>query len=443
MSRRATERRARRERASRSRRGSAILGTLVVIVALVGLVAAASTTSIAEVRATRHSLEGVRAKYLAEAGLERGLAFLSQSVKGAGGAPFAGISALFAGGTTRPIFVAEPLLEGASQVGAYSVSLTRIASTATSITIAIDATGYVPDAPAALEPGREVLAWRAQRCTVRYTLAPSEVFDYAYFLNNWGWFYGNTIRANGNVRSNGQFDAAGYKPTITGTPLYASVQRSGGTVKLSGYEDDNGDGLRDGEDGGIWSGWDIVNAKNVTGNGGRASNQHDFDEQVAMPNLSDLSHYEAAAIAQKGKITVGGSTVCDGVLGDQAGEKQHLYLVGTAAKPIVLDGPVVVRGDVVISGVVTGKGAIYAGRNVYCPKSVTYKNAPATPRPANNTQAATEAWLTSNWDRDFLGLFARENGLIFVAVAVRDRAQKPLAINVKARQRNASEVRRR
>jgi hypothetical protein len=67
---------------------------------------------------------------------------------------------------------------------------------------------------------------------------------------------------------------------------------------------------------------------------------------------------------------------------------------------------------VIIKGVVTGKGAIYAGGNVYVPKSINYKNGPTTPRPVNNTQASTEAWLTTNWNKDFLGLFARENVVI-------------------------------
>jgi len=34
---------------------------------------------------------------------------------------------------------------------------------------------------------------------------------------------------------------------------------------------------------------------------------------------------------------------------------------------------------------------------------------PNTSRPTGNTQAETEQWLTDNWDKDFLGLFAREN----------------------------------
>lgn len=397
-------------RSNGSEQGSAIVGVLVVLVGIMGIVYATGTTSVVEVRESRKSVDAVRASYLAEAGVERGMQFLAQAVKNTSMiSPLQGLTNLFAAGDTITPFVGEGVMSGGNRVGGYSVSFTRVATTAATITIAIDATGYFPDAPSMLPEGQQVSEWRAVRSTVRYSLAPSEVFDYAYFINNWGWFYGHTIRAYGNARSNGQFDCAGYAPTITGTPIYDSVTWTGSNANLSGYVDDNGDGLTDGNDGGTYAGWDIVGAQNVQGNGGRASNQHEYDGQIDMPNLSDLTQYEANATASNSSITIDGVQVSDAVYGDEAGEKQHLFLVGTAAKPIVINGPVVVRGDVLISGVVKGQGAIYSGRNVYCPKSVTYANGPATPRPANNTEAATEAWMTANANKDFLGLFAREH----------------------------------
>ncbi len=393
-----------------AQRGSALVGVLVLIVGLLGIVYASGAVSITESRDSRRAIDGVRASYIAEAGAERGMQFLAQAVKNtSSNSPLQGLTNLFAAEDTITPFLGEGLVSDGSRVGGYTVRLTRVAATAATITIAIDATGYFPDAPSALPEGRQVSEWRAIRTTVRYSLAPSKVFDYAYFINNWGWFYGNTIRAFGNARSNGQFDCAGYSPTITGTPIYDSVTWTGSNANLDGYNDDNGNGLMDGNDGGTFSGWDIVGAQNVQGNGGQAANQHDFQDKIEMPNLTDLTPYEANALSQNSSITINGVEVCDAVYGDEAGEKQNLYLVGTAAKPIVLNGPVVVRGDVLISGVVTGQGAIYSGRNVYCPKSVTYGNGPTTPRPADNSEASTEAWMTANANKDFLGLFAREH----------------------------------
>lgn len=399
-------------RAAPARRGSALVGVFVILLGILGFLYATTMTSGVDVREARRGLDDLRAKQLASAGIERGLHFLQQRVDASTLDPLEAITLLFEDTSVVTPFVAEPLLDGNARVGSYSLTITALERSATEITLALDATGYVPDAPPVLPDDREVESWYAVRSVVRYSLAPSRVFDYAYFINNWGWFYGNTIYCNGNARSNGQFDSAGYAPTIAGQTLFDEVRWDGTTAALTGYQDDNGDGLEDGQDGGVWSGWDVVGAQNVKGVGGKASNQHDFAEQIPMPNLSDLGMYEANALQKGGRITIGGVEVSDAVYGDEGGEKQHLYLVGTAANPIVIDGPVVVRGDVLISGVVTGQGAIYSGRNVYCPKSVSYANPPTSKRPTSNSEADTEAWLTANWNKDFLGLFARENVVV-------------------------------
>ena len=402
--------RGRTARGADSQKGMALVGTLVVLVSLIGLLYAASRISILEVKQSRHAVDDVRTEYLAEAGAERGLNFLAQAVKNTNiHDPLHGLNSLFLGGATITPFVAEPVMNGTRRVGSYSVTMTSLSQTPTSITIAIEASGYLPDAPTALPAGSHVDSWHAVRSTVRYSLAPSKVFDYGYFINNWGWFYGDTIYCNGNVRSNGQFDVAGYSPTVTGQPLYDAVSWDGAHAALSGYHDDNGDGLQDGNDGGAFSGWNIVGAQNLQGNGGHPSNQHDFQPAIPMPNLTDLSLYETSATLENGSISIAGATVTNGVYGDEPGESQNLYLVGTAANPIVLHGPVVVRGNLIISGYVTGQGAIYSGGNVYCPSSVQYVNPPTSTRPANNSQASTEQWLSNNWNKDFLGLFAREN----------------------------------
>ncbi|MBK7875839.1 MAG: hypothetical protein IPJ77_08815 [Planctomycetes bacterium] len=141
----------------------------------------------------RRGVDHVRAQYVAEAGLERGMSFLRQTVKNTNvHDPLAGLASLFAAGTTITPYVGGSCSDGARREGAYSVSMTRVDASPTSITIAITATGYLPDAPGS---GAEPEAWCALRSTVRYDIAPSHVFDYAYFINNWGWFYGDTIKA--------------------------------------------------------------------------------------------------------------------------------------------------------------------------------------------------------------------------------------------------------
>jgi hypothetical protein len=387
----------------------ALAATLVVFVGMVGLTFATLALSNVEVRDSRSSVDELRARYLAESGVERARRLVASAIQKGGAAPLESVVALFDGEPSTMPFPGNQQFDGDAVVGGYAVTLTLLEQTAAAVTLRIDATGYLPDAPANLAEGEQLDAWHAVTTTVRYELEPSEVFDYAYFINNWGWFYGNTIFANGNTRSNGQFDIAGYAPTITGQPTYEEVAFQGGVASLTGYRDDNGDGLTDGNDGGVWSGWDIVGGSKMKGNGAKASNQHEYDEQVPMPNLSDLAQYEAKALEHGSKITIDGAVMTNAVYGDETGEKAGLYLVGTAAKPIVLDGPVVVDGDVIISGHVTGQGAIYASGNVYVPNSIVYVDGPSTDRPSSNSEADTEAWLTANWDKDFLGLFSAEN----------------------------------
>ncbi len=393
-----------------ARRGSALVGTMLVLVALLGLLSATVIVSSLEVEESRTAVDEVRTKYVAESGFEVGMHLLADAVRKTGAYdPLQGLSELFVASDTITPFLAAPMVDGGGQVGAYTVSMTVLEETGTHITVNVTSTGYTPRAPADLAAANPDVSWHALRVTVSFSLAPSEVFDYAYFINNWGWFYGSSIVANGNVRSNGQFDVAGYAPWVTCQPLYDGVDWDGGAANLVGYRDDNLDGLEDGNDGGVFSGWDIIGAQNLRGAGGNAENQHDFQAKVDMPNLSDLSMYEDRAITQGAVISIGGSEMTDAVYGDAPGELDNLYLIGTAADPIVIDGPVVVRGDVVISGYVTGQGAIYAGGNVYVPDSVKYVDGPTTLRPAGNTEAETEQWLDTNADKDFLGLFAREN----------------------------------
>ncbi len=399
---------------NQSKRGSALVGATVILLGMMGLLFASVALSTSGVEESRRGIDKIRTRYVAEAGFEAGMLFLNNAI-GINSAydPMNGLESLLPvdGASVTPI-IATPLMNGTAQVGAYTVSMTRVAGDATSMIVRLDVTGYLPDAPANIAPGQAPPTWSSASVTVQFEQEPSTVFDYAYFINNWGWFYGNTIFSNGNARSNGQFDVAGYAPTITGQPIYTGVEELGGNVTLSGYVDDNGDGLMDGEDGGVFAGWDIVAAHNLQGNGGQTQNQHDFEEAVEMPNLSDLTQYKEQAISEGGSIKVAGVSAVSGVYGDDAGESGNLYLYGTLADPIVIDGPIVSTGDVVIHGYVQGQGAIYAGGNIYIPDSVIYVDPPSSERPAGNAQADTEAWLTTNMNKDFLGLFSAENVVV-------------------------------
>jgi hypothetical protein len=390
-------------------RGNALIAVLVTTIAISGLLYGTLTTTRADLRTSSRSIDDVRTHALAQAAIEQTLHELRQAGRKFGTLnPLQGIRNLFTSGSWVA-FAGASHIVGGQKFGEYSATVTIVADSGDDLELRIDATGYFPHAPMHAAPGRPVARHQSLRLDARFGLEQSRVFDYGYFINNWGWFYGSNLFCRGNARSNGQFDVNGFAPTITGQPTYDGLTWSGGNASLTGYRDDNGDGLLDGGDGGIFAGWDVVGVANVQGGGGAAQNQHDFQDQVEMPNLSDLTVYEQTAIARGGTISVGGVPLFTGVYGDDAGEKQHIHLVGTSTNPIRIDGPVVIRGSVVLSGVITGKGAIYSGGNAYIPNDLEYLDPPTSARPADNTQAATEAWLTANRDKDFVAVLSRES----------------------------------
>ena len=389
-------------------RGTAFVATLFATAALGAMAYATTILASTEVTDSKNALMDMKTLSLAEAGVERSVSWLQDVIKKSQPDAIGGVErALTSGGklTERMLFDAAPVRDGSVKVGEFTSSVDAKKRDG-GLDIVIRATGYFPAAPKNMKNKNNAPLRKSIEVTVRVEHEPSSIFDYAYFLNNWGWFYGNTIFCNGNLRTNGQFDAGGYTPTIDGQSTYDKMEWIGGSAHLLGFKDTNGDGLNDGQDGGIWSGWDIVGHQNVKGLGGQSRNQHDFQDSVEMPNLNDLSVYEKKAT---GSIKVGGVTLSDNIYGDDPSEKQNLFLVGTKKDPIEITGTVVVRGHVVIQGVVKGQGAIYSGGNVYIPSNIEYFNAPALKRPKSNTLADTQGWVTSNKSNDMLGLFSREN----------------------------------
>ena len=289
----------------------------------------------------------------------------------------------------------------------YDIFIDALPGSTTSRRLAISAYAYVPSR-AAYNTGDPDAARADAHTVVEVRFQGSEVFDYSYFINHWGWFFGDSIVANGNVRSNGQFDFGHHTSTVNGSPRY---EASHGT-QLLGYLDDNGDGVRDGSDGGVYSSDSINNATNVSGIAGETQNRHVNEKMVKMPNLDDLAFYEQKAQARNSSIGIGSSVEVNGVLGDENGEPQNLFLVGTRDEPIVLNGPVVVRGSVIISGYVSGQGSIYSGGNIYVADDILYLEGPGSIRPAANDQSSVENWRAESSGLDSLGLFAREHIVI-------------------------------
>jgi hypothetical protein len=220
----------------------------------------------------------------------------------------------------------------------------------------------------------------------------STVFDFEYFLNNWGWWWGTPIYGQGAQRSNGPFDFRGG-PTVNGL-LYANPSVDENEVPY-------------------------VIGTPAPFSGLAASDPityvHDGATRVTMPNLMNFSNYIATALSNTSSngIWLGSTQIVAGVVNNgSVSGVSGIYLVGTAAQPIQIKGTVVVPGDVVIQGVVTGQGTLYVGGDLYIAGNLTYKNGPDYSTPPETMPATNrDAWVASNQTKDLVAYAV--NGSVF------------------------------
>lgn len=228
-------------------------------------------------------------------------------------------------------------------------------------------------------------AVRTVRSLVRWH-PPSLVFDYEYFLNNWGWWWGSTITGYGDQRSNWDFDFKD-RPKIYGH-IFANGQVASNKVPVNPF-----------------SGTPPFAGLAATD---PLTYCHVGAPRIKMPNLKDLTHYENNAV---GTIKKNGVTLVDKVHGDNEAKK-GIYLEGTDASPLVIDGNVVIRGDAIIKGFISGKGTIYIGGNLYVAGDVKYATATRpnfTTPPETMTPADRDLWVDNNMNKDMICFAARES----------------------------------
>ena len=277
---------------------------------------------------------------------------------------------------------------------------------------------------------------------VRYKLSRSKVFDYAYFVNNFGWFWGSSITVTGDVRANGNFSFK-YGPDIYGD-AYAAVNPdigAGGYIwgtydsfDLATYLTKNsGDWLytRPGSPTAIPDNWKDATYWDMGYNGNPVL--YDFHEKVDMPYLGDIGEYRDIAEAYDGgkgstltfpQTTFTGSDYTldthtndtingvydgdgpDGLSGTD--DDGCLVLVGTYDNPIVIDGPVVVKKDLIIKGYFTGQGTIYVRRNTHIMGDLIAVDPPVWDKPDTNP----EGTAADNREKDFLALASKGNTVL-------------------------------
>ena len=401
-----------KNRPAASREAGYISLLLVVGVSLIATAVLTATATVAtSTRDVRRKGHLLTARLAARSGISEQVAdIIAVRDMAPVGEPFSGLDTIDtnplrgSGGFTTTVEGRELTDHQGGALAEYDVFVDALLGSSTSRRLAITAYAYVPG-KAAYDSGDPDATRADAHAVVEVRFRGSEVFDYSYFINHWGWFFGDSIISNGNVRSNGQFDFGHHHSEVNGSPRYEAAHGS----QLLGYIDDNGDGVKDGSDGGAYSSVSILNTTHVVGVDGESGNSHVTPSVVKMPNLEQLDFYEQRATARSASIGVEGSFEVEGVVGDDPAEPQNLYLVGTPENPILLNGPVLVRGSVILSGYVSGQGSIYSGGNIYIADDVIYMNGPESVRPSSNDQQSVEDWRSESSGRDSLGLFAREH----------------------------------
>ena len=393
-------------RIRRKQRGSALLTTTVLVTMILSfLLAGMAMVTLKSTEAFAASTQ-LQARTVAEAGVEHGIFWLREVMKIWGS--FDVFDNLDPNqtedidtGATQVIFstpetgqLPGDLADAANiSVGQYDVFFdVRDRASADFRTIVIRSQSYVPTKAAYLS-GDKHAASTTVFTKIRLSQQDGQPGNYSYFINNWGWFYGSSITSEGSVRANGKFTLR-YNPTINGSPIYGEAKGADLSEPLN--------------DGGIFAGLNVDGT--CRGMAGAPDNQYEHEDPLLMPNLSNLAWYKDKAVKQGSSISVGGKEwTGNGVYGDGPGERDHLYLVGTADDPIKIKGTVVVDGSVVVKGYVSGQGTIIAGGNLYIADDIHYLNPPATRRPSGTGEEAVEAWIEDNLDKDFVGFYAREH----------------------------------
>jgi hypothetical protein len=274
--------------------------------------------------------------------------------------------------------------------------------------------------------------------TIKYVLTRSTVFEYAYFINNFGWFDNVTMIVNGDIRSN--FDIrlnsstltlnghsyAGGTNLVQKTPLKWTYNQYKADTNHAFFRPGYNVDLNAGNSSSIWTnGYNPITFR---------SNKVD---QLKMPYISNVEELKAYAIENNGTISNNTACVVNAVWDENelgpsgysnifdmassptngivnAADRGCLVLVGTSNNPIRIKGPVFIGQDLIIKGFYTGQGTIYAGRNVHVVADLKALNPPVWLHPDS---ASVSTFLATTYanncaDKDYLALCAKGSILL-------------------------------
>ena len=243
---------------------------------------------------------------------------------------------------------------------------------------------------------------------VEYKL-DSNLFQYAYFVNNFGWMYGSNINIYGDCRANADF-ALKYTPKIHGDVYAAENMKKGSKGEIGGkWKHDSIDQyLKSAPD---FARHTSTEESPIAEGYDGTINHFPQQAQEPMPYLGNLTGYMEEGKAMGSTIIQDGNTLVtgyydgpgpDGVEG--TGDDGSIVLDGRV-NPIEITGTIVVTGDVVILGKVTGQGAIYSGRNTHIMGDIVSQNPPTFDQDAKDP----EQDILDNADKDLVALISKGN----------------------------------
>ena len=209
------------KRQKAKRRGSAMVASFLVLSMLAVASSAYLTNATETVRTSRRLTHEVTATHLCEAGVQDVVRSLWRPFKVV--QSFNDLdSDLMSASVANPKSTMTDTITG---VGSYSAGVIRYwqpSGNAYVRNIVVRAVGWVDrDMDGVLDDGEPS---RVVDVTTRLELARSQVFDYTYFVNNYGWMDGfreSDLIINGDMRANGNFNFLNGSPTVNGS-VYAS-----------------------------------------------------------------------------------------------------------------------------------------------------------------------------------------------------------------------------
>ncbi|HWD39992.1 MAG TPA: hypothetical protein VG944_14175 [Fimbriimonas sp.] len=122
--------------------------------------------------------------------------------------------------TANPAAAVQDTIPG---VGAFAAGVISVSASDTyTRTIVVRSVGWIDSNNNGVLDSNE--PFKVVDVTSTYSLQRSKVFDYTYFVNNYGWMDGfgqNDLIINGDMRANGDFNFSNGSPTVNGS-VYAT-----------------------------------------------------------------------------------------------------------------------------------------------------------------------------------------------------------------------------